>query len=290
MNQYLPSKQFIIKTTIIVVLIMAIWGIGKVIKIFKKNNTEKTMQNKVLVKDVVQKDSNTNGIPDWEESLWGLDPNKDGESNKQIIESKREELSRSSENYIIEGPTPSKETEDLSKEFFSVIISLQQTGNLDDNAIQAISKAIGEKITATPIKDTYTENMLTIKTTNEKSVSDYYDAFKKLSDKYSDKDIGNELIFISQGLKNNDPKAVSVVGSIAESYRLFGQELIKIPVPESISEYHLNLANNYEKVSRSIIDLMQILSEPILGMKALINYKNYTDDLVLNIEDISDNL
>lgn len=290
MRNYLPSKQFTVRVIILLAAVGLFFGIRAIIIYFHNKKELAKVPSKILVKDLVQKDTNENGIPDWEESLWGLDPTKDGPENKAVIIAKREELSKTAESDMILGNEPSKETENLSKELFAVIISLQESGNLDENAMKEISNAIGEKIVPSPIPDIYKENMIITRAATEKSLNDYYEAFKKLVDKYADKDIGNELIFISQGVKNNDPQAVSVVSDVALAYRAFGKELSKVPVPDSIAEYHLQLANDYEKVAQSIEGLAVLLDDPIIGMKSLINYKKYNDELVNNIQNISDNL
>lgn len=290
MQNYLPSKQFIVRIIIIGIIVALFFGIRAIITYFHNKKELAKIPSKILVKDLVQVDTNKNGIPDWEESLWGLDPTKDGPENKAVIMSKRDELSKVNDSNTILGNEPSKDVENLSKEFFATIVSLQETGNLDDAAMKSISSAVGDKIISTPINDVYTASMVIVRATTDKNITDYYNAFKKLTDKYADKDIGNELIFISQGVKNNDPQALSVVKDIASSYRSFGRELIKIPSPSSISDYNLKLANDYEKVAQSIEGLTVLLNDPIIGMKSLINYKKYNDELVSNIQNISDNL
>jgi hypothetical protein len=52
----------------------------------------------------------------------------------------------------------------------------------------------------------------------------------------------------------------------------------------------LGAANNYEKTGQTIKDLAKILSDPIVGMKALINYKKYNDALASDLEKISETL
>mgnify|MGYP001009242098 CR=1 FL=1 len=289
-KNYLPSKQFISRIIILAFILVLFFGIRAIVKYIQGRRALSNNPTKILVKDLVQQDTNKNDIPDWEESLWGLDPTKDGAQNKAVIMNKRAELAQKDEDFTIAGNETSKDNENLSKEFFATIVSLQQTGNLDDTAMNAISDAIGNKIVPTSMRDIYTSSMLAVRPTTDKTISDYINAFKKLNDKYSDKDIGNELIFISQGIKNNDPQALSTVKDIASSYRSFGKDLIKIPTPESISTYSLRLANDYEKVAQSIEGLTVLLEDPIIGMRSLINYKKYNDELLENIENISDNL
>jgi hypothetical protein len=276
-----------IRIAIILVIIATFFGVSKIYKYFKnKSNDEAPV--KVLVKDIVQKDSNNNGIPDWEEFLWGLNPEKDGQGNKEIIMQKKQALAEK-DNSLFSGEGKTKENEMLSKEFFSIIMSLLQSGNLDQNSMTEISKIIGEKIESAPIPDVYTQNMLKIKKGGGSSLA-YIDDFQKLTDKYENSDMGSELSIVAQGLSKNDPQALYAVKTIASSYRSFGQELIKIQVPESIFQGHLSLANDYEKMAQSIEGLSQILDDPMTGMRALINYKKYSDSVLSDLDNISSNL
>jgi len=93
-QNYLPSKKFIAGVMVITIFIGVIWGIYGIVKFFKNraNRKAETSAN-LTVSDIIQKDGNTNGIPDWEEYLWGLDPYKNGDSNKEFINNKKKLLS-----------------------------------------------------------------------------------------------------------------------------------------------------------------------------------------------------
>jgi hypothetical protein len=287
-KNYLPSRQFIIRIIIIAVIVAVVWGIYETTSYFMNRPKKEEVPTKLLVKDVVQKDSNNNGIPDWEEILWGLDPSKDGPSNKEFVTAKQESLSKES-NASASSSDKATGNELLSQQFFSVIMSLQQTGNLDEASMQSVANAIGQKIVAVPIADVYTKDMLTVKTTTISATDKYYESLKKLLLKYKDKDIGNELTFIAQGVQRNDPQVLYLAGTIASEYKSFADELIKIPVPEAFWIKDLSMANNYDKVSQSIGGLIQIIADPITGMRALINYKKYSDALTADITYFSDN-
>lgn len=107
-------------------------------------------------------------------ALWGLDPDGDGESNKEFILVKRETLAREN-NIDPNSGEPLSENDTLSREFFAIIMSLQESGNLNEESMQAVGDTIGEKITAVPIPDVYTKEMvLTIKT-NPANTDAYYE-------------------------------------------------------------------------------------------------------------------
>lgn len=289
MNKYLPSKQFITRVIILVVLIViaiSVYNIGSFIKgkFGTKNPTAL-----VVKPEVIQKDTNNNGIPDWEESLWGLNPSSDGVANKEFIMAKREALARENGGGTTENQQLS-ENETLSREFFSIIMSLQESGNLDETSMKSIGDTIGQKITATPLKDIYNMSMLSTIKANPATTNTYFDKLSVLINSYKNKDIGKELTFISVGLTHSDPQALDEAKDAADAYRSFGKDLMKIQVPNTLSLTHLSLANNYEKVAESIDDMSIMLDDPIAGMKAIINYKKYTDGIVTDINTLSKNL
>lgn len=289
-KNYLPSKQFTVRVVTLATIILVVFGIYKLVEYWKNRPEEKKEPTKIAVKEIVQKDSNKNGIPDWEESLWGLDPAKNGASNKEFILAQRAILAEKDiDGNTEDSGTTTNENEALSREFFAIVMSLQQSGNLDDAALKAISDTIGENISASPIPDVYTKSGLTIKADSDTVTEAYFAAIKDILLKYQKKDIGNELTFIAQGIDKNDPQALAIAGNIAQSYKDFGKDLMKITVPTSLATIHLSLANNYEKTGRSIDGMLGVLTNQIAGMKALVNYNTYSNALVADMEELSSN-
>ena len=191
-QKYLPSKKFI--TTILsLILIIGLvfglfYGIKGIISLIKNHKIGgEKKEVGVTVEEIIQKDSNKNGIADWEEYLWGLDPTKNGQSNKEFILAKKKTLE---ENGIISTDSePLTDSDMLSQEFFATIITLQQTGDLDEETMQSVSEAFGKNIEIIPIADTYTRETLTIVDDSANTKATYYDALTKLINKYSDSDI-----------------------------------------------------------------------------------------------------
>lgn len=289
-KKYLPSRKFTTVVLFIIVLIILFFALRGIISFFKNRKIAKS-DNKVIqmtVGAIIQKDANNNGIADWEEYLWGLDPNKNGPENKEFIESKKKALTQTGIIAVNDDSKAITENEMLSQQFFATIISLQQTGELSEDSIKSLSDAVGQKIEVDPLADIYTKSDLTIKNDSTSANEAYFNAFNNLVTKYEDQDIGSELTLISQGIGSNDPQALYAAKTIAGAYKSFGSELIKISVPNSISTIHLSLANNYDKTARSIDGLTQIFTDPIIGMRAIISYKKYSDALVSDIEKLTE--
>ena len=289
-KKYLPSKKFVTTIIAIIILIGVFFLIKGAISLLKNRKSVDSKGNVVpmTVGTIIQKDSNNNGIADWEEYLWGLDPNKNGEANKQLIIAKKKELQQNNPTQPEDDAKTITQNDMLSRQFFATIMSLQQTGNLDDQAMASISESIGQEIKTTPILDVYTNNMLIIKKDSSTANAAYFNAFSNLVNKYENKDIGSELTIISQGIVNQDPQALYAAKTVATAYRDFSKDLIKIPVPSSAASTHLSLANNYEKTAQSIEGLTQVLTDPIIGMRSMLNYKKYSDALVTDIEKLSE--
>lgn len=287
-KQYLPSRKFIATLLFIIAVIAVFFTIKGVISFIKSGRVNKNTPTTVVVGDIIQKDSNDNGIPDWEEYLWGLNPDKDGKKNKEFILAKKKSLEESGVITASDDSQSISENEILSRQFFATITSLQQTGNISPESLQSISSAIGQKIEVNQIPNVYSKNDLIISSDSAKANEAYFMAFDQLVTKYENADIGRELTLVSQGIGNNDPQALDAAASVASAYRSFGMDLTKIPVPNSAYSIHLDLANNYEKTAQSIEGLTKTLTDPIIGMRAILSYKQYSDALVSDIEKLGE--
>lgn len=277
-KKYLPSPQFIKNAGILLGLIIIIIVIAKVVPSLRAKIAENNAAKGVVVKDIVVQDQNANGIQDWEEALWGLDPFGDGASNKEYITAKKKALNK-------DNIPESELTEDdkMAREFFALVVSLQQSGNLTEASMKTLAEEIGSKVVATDIADTYTDKMLQIVPTTPASLRTYHNALQKIDKKYEDRDIGGELALIGQSIANNDPQALRVAILSANDYREFGKGLMSIPTPTSLAVMHLELANNYEKNALALEGMSLMLENPTSGMAMLVKYKRYNDAIVATL-------
>lgn len=286
-KKYLPSKNFISLVLLIITFVL-IFFIGKGLISLIKNRERKDGVKEpeiVSIKEIIDEDDNNNGIPNWEEYFWGLDPKKDGKKNREFVLAKRELANQNTGNEVKGEPVVLTENEALSRDFFVAILALSQEGLLDEESINTIAETIGQKVIADPIADKYTADQVIIEENpTVDSVLAYGDQIVNLFEKYSsEKDIGEEIKIIALGIGNNDTTAMRAVRSIALGYRLLGQDIITIPVIEDLATIHLDIANNCEKVAISIEGIAEGLEKPDLALRALINYQKYYDDLISNI-------
>lgn len=288
-KKYLPSKNFTSLILVLVVIVLLFLSGKEVISLIKNRERKDSMKDPevVTIKDIIEEDQNNNGIPDWEEVFWGLDPKEDGEKNKEFILEKRRLANQVVLEEYGEEPIVLTENEIMSRDFFIAILALSEAGELNEDSISVIAETLGEKVIATPIDDVYFESDLIIDyDPTVESVFEYVEKITSLFEKYyEEKDLGEEIKLVAIGIGEQDQVAMRAVKSIAEGYHLLGKELIKIPVAEDLSFIHLEIANNCEKIAISIEGMTSSIDDPGLGLKSLINYQKYSDALIENLEE-----
>ncbi len=234
--------------------------------------------------DLVETDTNGNGIPDWQESLWGLDPSKNGAENKKFIDDKKASLgivaSSSAE-------APLSDTERFSREFFSVILSLRESGTLDEKSLGAVAENITKSLSASA-KEKYAGRYTidSIKISDDNSAANlkkYQSSLVALIKTYTDEGVGTEMKSVSDALAYSDPRPLEGLSLIQKSYADFAKGLLAIRAPRSLSATHLSLVNSADIIARTIEPLTHLLEDPLTALPALVAYQREIDTFLNTI-------
>ncbi len=291
-KKYLPSKNFV-SFILFIITIVLIFFVSKGVVFLIKNRERKGGVKEpeiVSIKEIIDEDDNNNGIPNWEEYFWGLDPKKDGKKNREFVLSKRE-IANQRNGSSSEETTVLTENEALSRDFFVAILALSQQGLLNEESIASIAETIGQKVIAEPIANKYSiEQVIVdnqIKEITIEALQSYYQKIIRILEEYSqEKDLGKEITLISIGL-GGDEQAFLTTKSIAQAYRDMGEELMKVKTFNFLAENHLLMANDCEKIAESIEGLILSPEDPLSALRSLINYQKYSDEFLgtINLED-----
>ncbi len=261
---------------------------------FSLNGNDKSplkVENKNFA-DLVQKDSDGDGVPDWEEALWGTDKNNPstfGMPDSEYIANKKKGLKI--ENSVNE--TKLTETEKFARDFFASYSAIKSSGGVDKNAINDFSSALGQKIVNPNLEDKYSKNDAKIISNDDlASKQKYYNDVRNLFKTYQSAGLGDELSIISEQLRA-DQSGATVYGSqnkkligIANAYEEFAKKIMEIYVPQSLLSYHLRIANNSNNTGISVTNLAKIVSDPIVGLSGLSQYQKYSDNLIKAVGDL----
>jgi len=297
MKKYLPSKKFLYLLGSFIVLALVFFVVFELLSnknIFtsSKNNTGLEVDRLALagltVNQLVQKDSDNDGVFDWEEALWGTDKNNtmtfDGITDKAYIAGKKKELNID-QNKDEEGLT---ETEKFSREFFASYVAMKEAGTLDASAINNFSSALGQKIVNPDLIDQYSLKDLKTNTDNTvASKTKYYQSVKKLFDKYKGQGIGDELNIVDNQITSSaNTKNQDKLTPIAKAYQDFASDVLKVSVPSDLQNEHLKIINSANNTGISVLGMVKIINDPIVGLSGLSQYQKYSDDLITAVGDL----
>ncbi len=264
---WLPSKKFQARFAIlagIAIIALFIQNWGTIFGHSKNNNGNITTFGSVL-----QKDSNYNGIPDYEEVLWGLDPKGNGEKNKNIIEASKKTLTANGDG-IKNGDT---ETEKVASDITALIASLSDSGDLNAENSKTIGETIGQNIKEkSRLAPQYTLANIKKVSSNNTNYKNYANSLQKLINDYANK--VNEMPLIQAVLDNKSPVEPSKFTSIKKSYYGLADKIINLPVPEDFIQNNLDLANNIYAIGSSMDNIQLIQSDSVLGAIGVDQYKS----------------
>lgn len=286
-RKYLPSSHFVKIVALCFAVLALVIGTTKLSGFVQKKKLAAKEQklaeeyaNGILVaiSDLAEKDSDGDGIADWEEALWGTDPNNtdtdtDGESDKTEIEKKKQSMSASVSDQMTTGEL--SETEAFSRELFASIAALKESGNLNSKSIEdlaaTISQNAGEKGDIAPA---YTADAMQKRGNSPADIQSYHDALLKTFRKYDDSGIGTELEIIDTSLSVQDEDKISELHALSLAYKNLAADLIKTSAPDSATAVHLALANGAQALATALENVTHIYDNPIRGLIGISQYQN----------------
>jgi len=271
-----PSKQFIIRGAIAlgVVVIILVVQTNWFHRLFQgKNKTVAAATSTFTLQGVTTKDSNGNGIPDWEEELWGLDPTvlyTNGKSNAEIIKEKQEALGVTNTDVT----DPNNETDTIAQQLFSITTALSQNQNVDDTTLQKIADQLGSSVNVASVSDTYSLGDIHTVPTTPKSLTAYSKSFNTIMGKV---DLSQDDIpIIVQAAQTGDYSQLPQLTPIGQSYVALAKQLSAIPVPVGVAQYHLDIINGLSGMATSFTYLVQMQNNGTQALVGVALYKVYS--------------
>lgn len=268
MNKLLPSKKFIKVFGGIVLILGLIVLIGVVFNkktVFetKKENTGQV----IVVGDLIEKDSDKDGLQDWEEALWGTDKDKadtdgNGISDFEEIKRKKELLANSSP----EDLTENTRTDKLTQEIIKIVSVLQSSGQLTPENQDQISDQIVDYIEKNGQLKVYTAADFDSQLGDQKSVNAYLKVLNEslLKTKLSE----DEMVLAWEYEKTIDNNMLFELKSVSQKLKKEENVLAKINPPEQFLEIHVRFLNSITALANLYDGLAQYEIDPLIALSA----------------------
>ena len=284
MQKYLPSKQFVKTISLALLAALIVFIVGKILnkKVVWENSGSDA--NVVLAEDsdFFSQDKDEDGLYDWEEALWGTNPDVkdtdgDGVDDKKFVENKRKDVDID-ETYK---PDSDNETEVFAKQFFTTAAVLDQSGSFNQDTVEQFSQGVGQSINNFSLKDKYTLSNLKL---TGVSVQEYH---KKMSEIYArlKKPEVNELTLLAYIMENpEDEDALNDLGVNLAYLDGLIKGLINTEVPHGNAGLHLSYINNLDKISEIMKSIIYVEEDPLKVVTYLSKFDEYSDKLLNDIE------
>lgn len=246
----------------------------------QRSNQESLTYNDEIIADLVNRDTDKDGVLDWEEGLWSTDPTKkdtndDGVQDNVEIEKLKKQTRQNEQGLPLHAGENLTETDKFSRELFATVATLNQTGQIDQVTVEKLSSSLADKIQNSAPRKVFT--VFDIKTINDdtkQTIQKYSDIlsnlYPKTPAKYSVLEVLQKFV-----LDENEGNAgnLSLLDPIIERANNLTNGMLKMEVPKSLVLLHLNLINSFERILENLNDIKLYETDTILSLAGISQYE-----------------
>ena len=179
----------------------------------------------------------------------------------------------------VEEPTVSyeelTETEKLAGLLTSNYFNLKQGNNpISLENKELLASGIANTIKSIKLTDDYYTKDVAIVTSNTTTLYQYGNALGAMLISNYPKGELSEGKIIFEALRDEDPNKIKELLPIIDGYKSIRDDLLNIPVPEGLDQYHLEFVNGTNNIAKMIEIMITIFENPLLSMQALQTYTN----------------
>jgi hypothetical protein len=284
MKNLLPSKKFtIISASVLLVLVVIFIATNDNLfpdRDYKKEQ-ERLAETNIALGQVIYQDADNDGLFDWEESLWGTDPENpdsdgDGILDGQEVAAQKEEAS----------DEELSNTELFARELFSTVVALNQTGNLTLENLDSVVEGFDGLLNKPLYYEKYSNLSVDFVETTPETQNVFKDDFTQIMTRYRSTKIGDELEYIALYLENPVDHQQDIE-EIVELYSSIAQELSFVKTPNEIADRYIKLLNSFDQNGQIIQEMMYLNEDSIKGLSAIIQYEKVNSELIFNLRTIN---
>lgn len=262
---------------------------------FESPSAAQASTESALLRAIATKDSDGDGLPDWEEALYGTSPTvtdtnhlgmTDGDAVLKglIVPKAIADIPLAPASPVTYGedglPTTSVEgtlTASFAANFFSLYLAAKQTNggadlseadmqNIANRAMQSLSSSV------VPAPDFKTAKDLRVAGSGAEAMKAFAADAEAVLRKNTTTAVKSELLYLQDALQKGDTTAYANISSIAKGYRESAIGLSVLSVPAELASTHLTLINALMRTSQVADDFAKAETDPLTTMLALQQY------------------
>ena len=282
----LPSKKFIV----IIMVALAMVGISFFTSQQPPKEEVPVPVKKVSEDEPSKKDTDEDGLFDWEENLWGTDPNNpdtdgDGTSDGEEVAQNRHPLFAGPGDTIYDNSglivpgTTEEEMSEAKKEFYSMFLQ-EQGDEIREMTVLALMQNFDKEEFVN--REKYTLNNLNLSSKNDDEfIRSYGNALGEIFARYANKQDYpyDEVAIFGEAIETKNPSGLAKLEFVSLAYKNLTEDLFAIETPMSAAQSHLALVNGYGMLSETVGAMRFFFEDPLRGGLA---YETYVGQTALN--------
>ncbi len=256
-----------------------------------------------ILRAYAAKDTDNDGLPDWQESLYKTDPNnpesvqegmKDGEAVeaglvKPQFESEDVPTPPDASSVPGEAPVAGSLTEQFSRVFLETIVSQSGGKPLTDADQQALVTFLLNDLSvkiAEVLKSKYTITSISQSATAD--VPTYLGAVENILVAYQPPENSSDFLMLAQAyVEKGEEAAGPKLRVLAKAYGNRTEALHRLTVPASLANEHLVLLRSFDTFSKVALSVANYKDDPLPVMGALALYRPTAQELMNAFETLA---
>lgn len=243
-----------------------------------------------LLVSYAAKDSDSDGLPDWEEALYGTDPNNphsvsptltDGQAVAQGLVKPKVATATSTpavDASTIPGTTagPSTLTDQFARALFSNYLTTRgNTTPTPTDIANFVETGVSQLVASDQTPDAFNAGEVRVAGQGPDALSTYAASMEQVLTANEPTEDKSEVEYLDDATAKNDTTALKKIAEIGKYYSAASQSMMKTSVPSELSTSHLALANSLARLGSDITDLSLYNSDPL---RTFLGLKKYQDD------------
>lgn len=262
-----------------------------------------------LLQAIATKDSDGDGLTDWEEALYGTDSHvtdtfklgmTDGEAVAKglVVPKAIADIVVATSSPLSVGvdglpPPPAEETltAAFAKNFFTLYLSAKQAkggsdlsqsevSSISNEALSSLSSAVTSSLDYKSAKD------IAVSGSGADALKMFAANVEAVLKKNTANATTSEIIYLQYAVENNDVDALAHIASIAKAYRDSSAGIVALTAPQELAIGSLALVNAMMRVSNITSDFARVNTDPLTAMFALQQYVVASQSLQEALADI----
>lgn len=237
---------------------------------------------------VTQADTDSDGLHDWEETLWGTDPKNpdtDGDGaldGEEVVANRNPRIAGPDDALGVEAELAAEynatnTTDRVARDFFGQYVALKQQGvPLTKETQTQLVASVTDAIPNVANEDAYAIADLTlISDDSGKSVQQYGNTIGDILARHTPKSSAHELDIFAQALQAEDESLLLGLDPIIEGYAGVIEEMAVMPVPVSGAKAHVSFLNELVRMHMVISKMRSVYDDPMQTLAVMGEYETY---------------